>query len=164
MDCSLHDSLSATISRIVPRLAQTHIHGAYDAIQPSHPLWSPSSPAFNLSLHQSLLQWVSSSRQVAKVLEFQLKHHSFQWILRVDFLKDDWFDLLAVQRTLKSLLQHHNWKASILWHNSLAWNMFTVLCIYLFIFYQITKDTQTLTVEYVIKKIQKNPKKAVEPI
>ena len=57
-----------------------------DAIQPSHPLSSPSPPAFNLSQHQGLFQWVSFSHQVAKVLEFQLQHQSFQWIFRTDFL------------------------------------------------------------------------------
>ena len=54
--------------------------------QPSHPLSSPSPPALNLSQHQGLFQWVSSSHQVAKVLEFQLQHQSFQWIFRTDFL------------------------------------------------------------------------------
>ena len=57
-----------------------------DAIQPSHPLSSPSSPAFSLSQHQGIFQWVSSLHQVAKVLEFQLQHQSFQWTLRIDFL------------------------------------------------------------------------------
>ena len=65
-----------------------HLHGVNDAIQPFHPLLPPSPPALNLSQHQSLFQWVSSSNQVAKVLEFQLQHQSFQWIFRVDFLWD----------------------------------------------------------------------------
>ena len=65
---------------------QTHVHWVGDAIQPSHPLASPSPPAFNLSQHQGLFKWVSSSYQVAKVLEFQLQHQSFQWIFRTDFL------------------------------------------------------------------------------
>jgi len=95
---------------------QTHVHWVGDTIQPSHPLSSPSPSAFNLSQHQGLFQWVSSSHQVAKVLEFQLQHQSFQWILRTDFLRMDWLDLLAVQGTLKSLLQHHSSKASILQH------------------------------------------------
>ena len=56
--------------------------------QPSHPLSSPSPPALNLSQHQGLLKWVSSSHQVAKILEFQLQHHSFQWTHRTDFLYD----------------------------------------------------------------------------
>ena len=57
---------------------QTHVHWVGDAVQPSHPLSSPSPPAFSLSQHQGLFQWVSSSHQVAKVLEFQLQHQSFQ--------------------------------------------------------------------------------------
>ena len=67
---------------------QTHVHWVGDAIQPSHPLSSPYPPAFNLSHHQGLFKWVSSSHQVAKVLEFQLQHQSFQWIFRTDFLED----------------------------------------------------------------------------
>ena len=59
-------------------LAHTHVHQVADAIQSSHPLSSPSPPAFNLSQHQGLFQWVSSSHEVAKVLEFQLQHQSFQ--------------------------------------------------------------------------------------
>ena len=65
---------------------------------------SPLSFCLSLSQHQCLFQWVSSSHQVAKELELQLQHQGFQWIFRVDFLKIDWFDLLAVQGTLKSLL------------------------------------------------------------
>ena len=161
-------------------LAQTHIHWICDAIQPFHPL-SPSSPPFrNLSQHQGLFQWASSSHHVDKVPELQLHNQSFQWIFRADFLKDwlvwspcypvvvvqvcpilcdpmvcsppghgilqarilelvaipfsressqirDWtrvsciagrfftFWALAVQRTLKSFLQHHKSKASVLW-------------------------------------------------
>jgi len=69
-------------------LAQTHVHQNVDAIQSSHPLSSPSPPAFNLSHHQSLFKWVSSSHQVTKILELQLQHQSFQWIFRIDFLYD----------------------------------------------------------------------------
>ena len=68
--------------------AQTHVHWVDDAIQPSHPLSPPSPPALNLSQHQGLFQWVSSLHQMAKVLELQLQHQSFQWILRIDFLWD----------------------------------------------------------------------------
>ena len=71
----------------LPEFAQTHVHWISDAIQPSHPLSSPS-PAFNPSQHQGLLQWFSSSHQVAKVLELQLQHRFFQWIFRVNFLWD----------------------------------------------------------------------------
>ena len=63
---------------------QTHVHWVRDAIQPSHALSSPSPPAFNLSQHQGLSRWVSSSHQMAKVLEFQLQHQSFQWTPRTD--------------------------------------------------------------------------------
>ena len=95
---------------------QTHVS---DAIQPSHPLSSPSSPAPNPSQHQSLFQWVNSSHEVAKVLEFQLQHHSFQrnpnFQRNLISFRTDWLDLFAVQGTLKSLLQHHSSKASILW-------------------------------------------------
>ena len=65
---------------------QTHVHRVGDAIQPSHPLLSPSPPVLNLSQHQGLFQWVSSSHQVTKVLEFQLQHQSFQWTPRTDLL------------------------------------------------------------------------------
>ena len=67
---------------------QTHVHWVGDAIQPSHLLLSPSSPTFTLSQHQGLFQRVSSSCQMAKVLEFQLQHQAFQWIFRADFLHD----------------------------------------------------------------------------
>ena len=70
----------------LPELTQTQFHWVCDANQPSHPLSSPSPPAFNLSQNQGLFQWVSSSHQAAKVLEFQLQHHSFHWIFRTDFI------------------------------------------------------------------------------
>ena len=93
---------------------QTHVHRVSNAIRPSHPWSSPSPPAPNPSQHQSLFQWVNSSHGVAKVLEFQLEHHSFQRNPRLISFRMDWLDLLAVQGTLKSLLQHHSSKASIL--------------------------------------------------
>ena len=70
----------------LPKSTQTHVHWVSDAIQPSHPLLSPSPPALNLSQHQGLFKWLSSSYQVAKVLEFQLQHQSFQGTLRTDLL------------------------------------------------------------------------------
>ena len=82
MDCS---TPGLPACHQLPGFTQTHIHWVGDAIQPSHPLSSPS-PAFNLSQQQGLFQWVNSSHQVAKVLEFLLQHQSFQWIFRVDFL------------------------------------------------------------------------------
>ena len=98
----------------LPEPTQTHVHWVGDAIQPSHPLSSPSPPALNLSQHQGIFKWVSCSHQVAKVLEFQLKHQSFQWTPRTDLFRMDWLDLLAVQVTLKRLLQHHSSKTSVL--------------------------------------------------
>ena len=76
----------ASLSIKLPEFTQTYVHWVGDAVQPSHPLSSPSPPAFNLSQHQGLFKWVSSSHQVSKVLEFQLQHQSFQWIFRTDFL------------------------------------------------------------------------------
>ena len=70
----------------LPEFTQTHVHWIGDAIQPSHSLPSPSPPALNLSQHQGLFKWISSLHQVAKVLEFQLQHQSFQWTPRTDFL------------------------------------------------------------------------------
>ena len=88
MDCS---TPGFPVHHQLPELDQTHVHRVSDAIQPSHPLLSPYPPAFNLSLHQGLFQWISSYHQVAKVMELQLQHQSFQWIVRTDFLQD-WLD------------------------------------------------------------------------
>ena len=113
MDCS---TPGLPIHRKLPEFTQTHVHWVSDAIQPSHPLLSPSPPAFSLSQHQGLFKWVSSSDQVAKVLELQLQHPVLPMNIQDWFPLGltDWFDLLAVQGTLKSLLQHRSSKASIL--------------------------------------------------
>ena len=97
----------------LPEFTQTHVHWVGDAIQPSHPLPSPSLPALDLSKHQGLFKWGSSSHQVAKVLEFQLQHQSFNEHPGLIPFRLDWLNLLAVQGTLKSL-QHHSSKASVL--------------------------------------------------
>ena len=107
MDCStpgfpIHYQLRELVG------SQTHVIWVSDAIQPSYPL------ALNLSRHQGLFWWVSSSHQVVELLEFQLQPQSFQWILGLISFRIDWLNLLAVQGTLKSLLQHHSSKASIL--------------------------------------------------
>ena len=89
-----------------------------ESVMPSNHLIlcpTPSPSAFNLSQHQGLFKWVSSSHQVAKVLEFQLQHHPSKEYSRLTSFRMDWLDLLAVQGTLKNLLQHHSSKASILW-------------------------------------------------
>ena len=72
----------------LPEPTQTQVHRVGNAIQPSHPMSSPSPPTFNLLQHQGTFQWVRSSHQVAKVLEFQPQRQSFQWIFRADFLED----------------------------------------------------------------------------
>ena len=97
---------------------QTHVHWVINATQPSHSLSSPSPSALNLSQYQGLFKWVSSLHQVAEVLEFQLQHQSFQCTLGLTSPRMDWLDLLAVQGTLKSLLQYHSSKASILRHST----------------------------------------------
>ena len=88
---------------------------------------------------------VYSSHQVAKVLEFQLQYQSFQWIFRVEFLRVDWFDLLAVQGTLKSLLQYHSSKASILWFSPSLWSNSHL--------YMTTGKTIPLTVQTFVSKV-----------
>ena len=104
--------------------AQTQVYQVNDAIQQSHPLLSPSPPAFSLSQHQGLFQWVSSLHQVAKVLEFQLQHpskniqHPSKKHSGLISFRINWLALLAVQGTLKSLFQHHSSKASILQHSA----------------------------------------------
>ena len=91
-------------------------HG--DAIQPSHPLSSPSPSAFNLSHHQGLFQWVSSLLRWPKYWCFSFSISPSNEYSGLISFRMDWLDLLAVQGTLKSLLQHHSLKASILWHSA----------------------------------------------
>ena len=98
----------------LPEPTKTHVHRVADAIQPSHPLSPPSPPAFTLSQHQGLFQWVSSSHQMAKVWSFSLSISASNEYSGLISFRMDWLDFLAVQGTLKSLLQHHSLKASIL--------------------------------------------------
>jgi len=91
----------------LPEFTQTHVHWLSDAIQPSQPLSSPFPPALNLSQHKGLFKWVSSSLQVAKVLEFQLQHQPSNEHPGLISFRMDWLDL-------KNLLQHHSSKALIL--------------------------------------------------
>ena len=97
----------------LPEFTQTHVHGVSDVIQPSHPLSSPSPPAPNPSQHQSLSNESTLHMRWPKYWSF-----SFSIILSNEhpglIFRMDWLDLLAVQGTLKSLLQHHSSKASIL--------------------------------------------------
>ena len=119
MDCSMP---GLPVHHQLLELMKTHTHWVSDATQPSHPLFSLSLPTFNLSQHQGLFQWVSSSHQVAKLLKLQLQHQSFQSISPeysgLLSFRIDWLYLPAVQGTHKSLLQHHSSKASILRHSA----------------------------------------------
>ena len=111
MNCSMP---GLPVHHQLPEFTQTHVHWVSDAIQPSHPLSSPSSPAPSPSQHQSLFQWVNSSHEVAKALEFQLYITPSKEHPGLISIKMNWLDLLAVQGTLKSLLQHHSSKALML--------------------------------------------------
>ena len=102
-----YSTQASPVHHNLPELAQTYVHRVGDAIQSSHPLSHPSA-SLNLSQHQDLFQCVSSLHQVAKVLELQLQHQSFHEYSGLVAFRMDWFDLLAVQGTLKSLLQHHS--------------------------------------------------------
>ena len=93
---------------------QTHVHWVGDVIQPSHPLLSPSPPALNLSQHEGLFQWVSSSHWWPKYWSFSFNISPSNEHPGLISFRMDWLDLLAVQGTLRSLLQHHSSKASIL--------------------------------------------------
>ena len=98
-----HSTAGLPVHHQLPEFTQTHVHRVGDTIQSSHPLSSPSPLAPNPSQHQGLFQWINSSHEVAKVLEFQLQHQSFQWTPRTGLLGlDGLLDLLAVQGTLKS--------------------------------------------------------------
>ena len=111
MDCSMP---GFPVYHHLLELAQTHVHWVGDAIQPSHSLSSPSPPALSLSQHQGLLQWVSSLHQVAKYWSFSFSISPSNEYSGLISFRMDWFDLLDVQGTLKSLRQHHSSKASIL--------------------------------------------------
>ena len=95
---------------------QTHVHWVGGAIQPSHPLSSPSPPALNLSQHQGLFNWVSI--RWPKYWSFSFNYSPSNEHSGLISFRMYWLDLLAVQGTLKSLLQHHSSKASILWHSA----------------------------------------------
>ena len=111
MDCS---TPGFPVHHQLPELAETHVHRVDDAVQPPHLLSSPSPSAFNLSQHQGLFQWVGSSHQMAKYWSFSFSISASNEYSALISFRMDWVDLLAVQGTLKSLLQHHNSKALIL--------------------------------------------------
>ena len=121
-----------------PGVCSIHVHWVSDAIQPSRPLLF-LSPAFNLSQHRGLFQWVSSSHQVAKVLELWLQNQSFHWIFRVDFLWDWPVWSSCGPWESQGSFQHHNLKTSMLWHSA----FFMVQLSHL---YMITGKTIALTI------------------
>ena len=99
MDCS---TPGLPVHHQLPESTQTHVYWVGDAIQPSHPLLSPSPLALNLSQHQGLFQWVSSLHQVAKWLEFQLQHQSFQWTPGLISFRMDGLDLKGLSRVFSN--------------------------------------------------------------
>ena len=113
VDCSTPD---LPILHHILEFAQTHVLWVSDAIQPSHPLPPPSPFAFNLSQHQGLFQWVSSLIRWPNYWSFSIS--SFNEYSGLTSFRIDWFDLLSIQGTLRSLLQHHSSEASILWRTA----------------------------------------------
>ena len=120
--------LGSSVPHYLPEFAQTHVHWVGDDIQSSFPLSPPFPPHLNVSQYHGLFQWVSSSHQVAKVVEFQLQvsilPNEYSELISFSI---DWFDLLAIQGTLKSLFQHHNSKASVLQHSAFFMVQFSQL-------------------------------------
>ena len=115
MDCSMP---GFPVLHYLLEPSQTHVHGVGDAIQTSHPLLSPSPPALNLSQHQGIFKWVSSSHQVAKVLEFQLQHQSFQWTPRTDLLSDGLVGSPCSPRDSQESSPTLQFKSISLWHSA----------------------------------------------
>ena len=116
MDCS---TPGFPVHHQLPELIQTQVHWVGDAIQQSHPLSSPSPPAFNIAQHQGLFQSVLHIRW-PNYWSFSFSISSSDEYSELTSFRIDWFDLLAVQGTLKSLLQHCSSKASILWHSAFS--------------------------------------------
>ena len=113
MDCSAPGLLAPYCLR---KFAQIHVHWVSDAIQPLHPQSPPCLPALNLSQHQGHFQWVSSLHHLVKVLSFSISpSNECSWLIS---FRVGWLDPLAVWGTLKSLLQHHSSKASMLWRSA----------------------------------------------
>ena len=106
-----HSMTGLPVHHQLPESTQSHVHWVGDAIQPSHPLSSPSPPALNLSQHQGLFKWVNSS---PKYWSFSFNISPSSEYPGLISFRMDWLDLLTVQGTLRSLLQHHSSKASLL--------------------------------------------------
>ena len=141
MDCS---TPGFPVLHYLPQFAQTHVHWVDDAIQSSHPLSHPSPPALNLSQHQDLFQWVGPSHQMAKYWSFGISPSSaYSGLISIMI---DWFDLLAIERTFKSILQHHSSKALILWRSAF-------IMVQLSHPYMTTGKTIALTIQTFVGKI-----------
>ena len=110
-----HSTPGLAVHHQLLKSTQTSVHQVGNAFQPSHPLSSPSPSALNLYQHQGLFKWVSSSHQMAKYWSFNFNISPSSEYSGLISFRMDWLDLLSVQGTLKSLLQHHSSKASILW-------------------------------------------------
>ena len=110
MNCSIP---GLPVHHELPEFTQTHVHWVGDAIQTSYPLLSPSPPAFNVSQHQGLFKWVSSRVRWPNYWSFSFNTKPSSEYQGLISFRMDWLDLLAVQGTLKSLLQHHSSKTSI---------------------------------------------------
>ena len=115
MDCS---TPGLPVHHQLPEFTQTHVHWVGDAIQPSDPLSSPSPPAFNFSQHQGLFKWSQLFTSGGQSIGVSASTSVLQWTLGTDLLLDGLIYPLAVQGTLKSLLQHHTSKISILQHSA----------------------------------------------
>ena len=126
--------------------AQTHVCWVDNAIRPSHPFSPSCHPILNLSQHQGLFQWLDSYHQVVKNVNFSLGMSPSNEYSGLISLKIDWFDLLAIQWTFKSLLQHHSSKASILWHSAFS-------MVQLSHPYMTTGKTIALTIQTFVSKV-----------
>ena len=115
MDCSMP---GLPVHHQLPEPTQTHVHRVSDAIQPSHPLLSPSPPAFNLSVIRDFSSESVLHIKWSKYWSFNFSISPSNEYSGLISFRIDWFDLPAVQETLKSLLQHHSSKGSILWHSA----------------------------------------------
>ena len=113
-----HSTPGLSVHHQLQEFTQTRIHRVSDAIQPSHPLSSPSPPAPNPSQHQGLFNESTLCIRWPKYWSFSFSIIPSKEIPGLISFRMDWLDLLAVQGTLKSLLQHHSSKASILWHSA----------------------------------------------
>ena len=127
MDCS---TPGFPVHYQLPESTQTHVHLDGDAIQPSHLLSSPSPPALNLLKNQGLFKWISSLHQVAKVLDFQLQHQSFQWTPELICFRMDWLDLLQSKGLSRVFFSTTIWKHQFFGAQPFLWSTFHI-CMWL---------------------------------